>query len=125
MHGLTRLFLGILCLLVIAQAVVLWSATGRAAFTRYHDPKRAVDQAGATSARDIFADTGLEDETGPMEKLPNQFTLGLLPSGPDRHMVSLATLSLPPGLALLILAIGPLFRKKPRQAELSSKARLT
>jgi hypothetical protein len=115
MKAATRLIIGLLCLLVAGQAFLLWSATGKAVFTRYHNPDR--DQAATTpsdSARDLFEQTGLEDDTGPIQELPNRFMLGLFPSGPDRHFVSLATLTAPLLLALAILWLGPVVsRRKP------------
>lgn len=108
MKRLTHVMLLLACAAVIAQCFVLWAATGRAGFTRYKDPTRIDKPSSEPSLSDLFADTGLEDETGVMPQVPNEFRLGLLPSGFDKHIVSVFTLAGPAGIAALILVIGAL-----------------
>ena len=117
MRILIRLSAAALGVAVAAQALVLWSATGRAAWTRYHDPERAAAEAEAAegSLADLFEDTGVHDDAGgALETLPNAFALGLLPSGPDRHAISVLTLAGPGALIALWSLGGVVFgRRKP------------
>lgn len=102
MSRAARLVVVLGALLVIAQSLILWHATGRAGFTRYFDEAREAERAQREpSLADLFEGTGLHDERGVLEDLPNRFALGLLPSGPDHHAVSVFTLVAPATLALL------------------------
>ncbi len=87
------------CAAIIALALTLWSATGRAGYTRYFDPARAqADQRAAdASLGDLFEHTGVTAGAAPLEGSPNSFALGLLPGGapPDKRFVSVATLAAP------------------------------
>lgn len=117
MRFLIRLVGGALGVAVAAQALVLWNATGRAAWTRYHDAARAAEEAAARggSLADLFEDTGVHDDAGGApEALPNAFALGMLPSGPDRHAVSVLTLA-GPGAVVALWSLGGLAfgRRKP------------
>ncbi len=95
---------------VCAQAVALWRATriDGFTFTRYHDEARAAREANAPgeSLADLFADTGIEDNTGAVETVPNRFMLGLLPGGSDKHAISVLTLAGPGALVSLIAVLG-------------------
>ncbi len=103
------------CLALVAgEAVWLWCATGRAVFTRYHDPEREKAESAGGLA-ELFEGTGLEEETGPLETVPNRFTLGLLPSGGDRHIISVATLSAPLLLAVVLLTIEWVLHRRSRR----------
>ncbi|MBI4716486.1 MAG: hypothetical protein HY763_01660 [Planctomycetes bacterium] len=88
---------------VVFQAILLWAVTGRAGFTRYYDPARAARERAAVGAADLFADTGLEETTGRFEQVPNEFRLGLLPSGGGKHLLSMLTLAGPGVLAILLV----------------------
>jgi hypothetical protein len=113
----------LLCgLAVCAQAVMLWHATRIEGFTftRYHDEERAAredDSAGAALA-DLFEGTGIEDNTGAVEAVPNRFMLGLLPGGSDKHAISVLTLAGPGALVSLIAFVGLLgsFRRSSPSA---------
>lgn len=106
----------LVCLAMVAgQAVWLWDSTGRAVFTRYHDPQREKRESVGGLA-ELFEDTGLEDETGPLETVPNRFTLGLLPSGGDHHMISVATLAAPLLLAAVLFALNGRPSRKRRSS---------
>ena len=85
------------CAVVIAMTLLLWSATGRAGYTRYHDAERAERDAQAAqgSIADLFADTGIEA----LPEVENRFMLGLAPSGPGKHSVSVITIA---GPAMLV-----------------------
>ena len=106
-----RLLILLACAAVALQTVVLWSATGRAAFTRHFDEGRAQREAGAPgeSLADLFEGTGLNDDAGEIETTPNRFALGLLPSTYpwavwDKHFASVATIAGPAAfIALLTL----------------------
>ncbi len=93
---LWRLVVLACCAVVIAMTLLLWSATGRAGFTMYHDAERAARDAEAAqgSLEDLFADTGIE----PLDTIENRFALGLAPSGAGRHLVSVATIAGPAGV---------------------------
>ena len=111
-----RLIGAALCAAILLQALWLWSETGRAGFTKYHDPARPSESAqSADPLDDILAQSGIEDDTGPMTVRPNRFQLGLLPGGADRHALSVLTVGGPAvvvGLWLLAGAILPT-RKQP------------
>ena len=106
----------IACACAIAlQAHTLWRETriDNYTFTRYYDPARdsrspADPLAGGLS--DLFADTGLEDNTGRMEEIPNRFMLGLLPAGPGRDAISVLTLA-GPALLIALLALAGVARE--------------
>jgi hypothetical protein len=94
---------------IALQAVTLWRETRieNLTFTRYYDPARdgASSREPGGGLSDLFAGTGLEDNTGTMETIPNRFMLGLLPAGPGRDAISVLTLAGPAALiALLALA---------------------
>jgi hypothetical protein len=95
---------------VCAQAIVLWRATRIEGytFTRYHDEERALldAQAQGESLADLFAETGLEDNTGAIEDIPNRFMLGLLPGGSGKHAISVLTLAGPGALISVIALFG-------------------
>ena len=111
MKRLTRIVLLLACAAVIAESFVLWAATGRAGFTRYRDPDRETQSSDEPSLSELFAGTGLEDETGAMPVVPNEFRLGLLPSGFDRHLVSVLTLAGPAGVGVIVLLWGAVRKK--------------
>lgn len=108
--GIARWVVILACFGVAAEAYLLWSATGRAGFTRYHDADRAAREAAAKdkSLGDLFEGPGLEDTTGPMQSPPNGFALGLLPSGGGEHLVSLVTLAGPALVAGVLALVQPL-----------------
>lgn len=112
--GIARWVVIIACFATAAEAYLLWSATGRAGFTRYHDAARAQREALARerSVGELFEGTGLEDKTGPMERVENKFALGLLPSGGGAHLVSLVTLAGPALLAGVLALVQPLLVKR-------------
>lgn len=104
MKPFIRLFALILGVAITMQALALWDATGRAAWTRFHDAERAAAEAEAQSGSlaDLFEGTGVHDDVGgALETLPNEFALGLLPSGADRHAISVLTLAGPGALIAL------------------------
>jgi len=110
-----RLFALILGVAIVLQTLALWDATGRAAWTRFHDAERAAAEAAAQggSLADLFEGTGVHDDAGgALEALPNAFALGLLPSGPDRHAVSVLTLAGPGALIALWSFGGLLFCRR-------------
>jgi hypothetical protein len=110
-------------LAVCAQAVVLWRATRIEGFTftRYHDEDRAAreNERAGDDLSDLFAETGLEDNTGAVEAVPNRFMLGLLPGGSDKHAISVLTLAGPGALVSVIALVGLLgsFRRSSPSAD--------
>ena len=110
MATIARILVVLLALAVAGQAIVLWSATGRAGFTRFRDPEQA-PTAAHDPLDDILADAGLEHDTGPMPERENAFALGLLPAGADAHAVSVLTIA-GPALACAAVACIPRRRKK-------------
>ena len=116
----------LLCgLSVCAQAVVLWRATRIEgyAFTRYYDEDRAQREAEAVeeSLADLFAETGLEDNTGPIESIPNRFMLGVLPGGPGRDAISVLTLA-GPGALVSVIASGGMLASLRRSSSSAGRA---
>lgn len=102
-------------LVIIAMTLVLWSATGKAGFTKYHDPERAQREEAAAqdSFEDLFAEAGAEIES--MPEVTNRFELGLLPGGPGKGLPSVLTIAGPAAvLALGASASLALRRKQPR-----------
>ena len=99
-----RLVVLVCAVMVIAMTMLLWSATGKAGYTRFFDPQRAQRDAQAAqgSIEDLFADAGAEIEALP--EVENRFALGLAPSGPGKHLVSVITIAGP----ALVIAIGSL-----------------
>lgn len=118
LRWIARLVIVMCCLAVMAEAAVLWRATGAEGYTKY--PKPAEAQSAETSDEDaglseLFADTGLEDAHGELEELPNKFALGLAPSGADKHIVSLLTLAGPAGVAALLTLLLPAFGRRSKK----------
>lgn len=94
-------------MMVIAMTLMLWSATGSAGYTKFHDAERAERDAQAAqqgSFEDLFADAGAEIEA--MPEVKNLFALGLAPSTKkiDKHLVSVVTIAGP----ALVIALGSL-----------------
>lgn len=119
----TRLIVVVCAGAIALQSYTLWRETRIEGytFTRYYDQARAQQQRDAKeeSLADLFEGTGLEDNTGAMEEIPNRFMLGLLPAGAGRDAVSLLTLAGPALLVMLFAAmgiVGEVFRKDPRTA---------
>jgi len=82
------------CAVIITVTLALWSATGKAGYTKYYDADRAQRDAEAAqgSMEDLFADTGIET----LPEVENRFTLGLAPSGKTlRETASVATIAGP------------------------------
>lgn len=98
------------CVLVVALTLVVWRSTGRAGFTRLHDPARAERDrhAAAGSVADLFEGTGVAEGAKPLEGAPNDFALGLLPGGGpmDARFASVATIAGPAALAGVISLCG-------------------
>jgi hypothetical protein len=121
MARIARLVIAVCGALVALQALALWNATGRGAWTIHFDPARAEREQAASSAgvADLFDDTGLQDAAGKLERVPNEFRFGLLPSTYpwrvwDKDFPSVATVGGPGALAaLLALALPLLTRRTP------------
>jgi len=90
---LWRLIVIVCCALIVSLTLMLWDATGRAGYTRFHDPERAQREAEARSEslEDLFADTGIET----LPAMENRTRLGLAPSGFDAHLASVITIAGP------------------------------
>lgn len=110
LRTLARLVALACCAVVVALSFVVWNATGRAGFTRLHDPARAERdrQAAAGSVADLFEGTGVAEGAKPLEGAPNDFALGLLPGGGpmDARFASVATIAGPAALAGVISLCG-------------------
>lgn len=90
----SRLMVVAAAALLSLGAVVMWAATGARGWTRYPSEALAEAQGGADDGGgfgDLFADTGLTDEAGELESVDNEFRFGLLPSGPGRDALSVAS----------------------------------
>ena len=97
MRLLLRLLAVACCLAVAGLAFLLWDATGRAGYTRYPDPARAAreKQGSEQGLGDLFEGSGLNDSAGKLATIPNDFALGVAPSGPGKHAVSFVTIAGP------------------------------
>ncbi len=118
LRWIARIVIVTCCLAVMVEAAVLWRATGAEGYTKY--PKPAEEESAESGSEDgglsdLFSDTGLEDAHGELEELPNKFALGLAPSGPDKHVVSLLTLAGPAGLAALLTLVMPALGKRGKK----------
>ena len=111
-----------LCLFVIVESLVLWSATNRDPFTRYHDAERAERDSNDQGLADLFGDSSSaadDTATSSLPPVPNQFRLGLLPSTypwriMDKHLVSVLTLAGPAAFIIVLTLGAPLLnRSKP------------
>lgn len=110
---------------ICAQSIVLWRATriDGYTFTRYHDEQRARRDAEAQgeSLADLFAETGLEDNTGAIGDIPNRFMLGLLPGGSGKHAISVLTLA-GPGVLVSVIAMAGLLVSVRRSSPSAGRA---
>lgn len=114
MRQLLRVAAALCCFAPAGLALVVWDATGRAGWTRYHDPARAErDRAAASEGLGgLFDGSGLNEGRGELAKVPNDFALGLGPSGPGKHAASVATIAGPALLAGFYTLL-PNRRQKP------------
>lgn len=112
MRRLARFGIVVLCLAVALQSAILWTATGRAGFTRYRHPEPAAQGEPRSSDLDaLLAESGLEDAAGPMPIRDNAFAFGLFPAGADEHAISVLTIG-GPALLGAVLALLPTKRKR-------------
>lgn len=95
-----RVIVVVCAVTVMAQALALWWHTGRAGLTRYYDPERARIERTAAAMDALFEPNG--DGPSAPRAPTNSFALGLLPSGLDRHFLSVATFG---GPALLTIGV--------------------
>jgi|GEM_PF-6177456 len=109
----TRNIIWTFCALLALGALGAWAATGARGWTRYPSENLAAVEAGSEDGfGDLFAETGLEDESGSLETIDNEFRFGLLPSGPGRDAISVASVA-GPCVAIAGLALWLERRKKP------------
>ncbi|MEC9374206.1 MAG: hypothetical protein VYC34_10200 [Planctomycetota bacterium] len=116
MRKLARLINLLCALAIIGLSFWLWSATGRAGYTKYFDADRAQrDQQAASedSIADLFEEAGADVE--PPAPLENRFQFGLAPIGIDRHLVSVTTIAGPAAVVALISVAGLLVPGKKRR----------
>ncbi len=102
----------IISLVVSVAAVTAWTLTGRDWYTKFQIVE--VHEA-AVDSEDLFAATGLYDgETRIKVEQRDEFRLGLLPSGADKHLISVATIVLPLWLASATLWLRGLRRRQSK-----------
>lgn len=98
----------VVCGVLSLAALALYAATGAKAFTRY--PSEAIGQANESEdLSNLFAETGLNDESGERERVENEFTFGLLPAGPGADAISVATVI---GPAAAVAGLAWFFQRK-------------
>jgi len=86
MRPKTKVFLIVLCGLLILGPVVAWLATGTKGYTRFRDA--AVEQTNQQSELgDLFAEAGAKT----LQEVESVNAIGLLPSGPGLASLSVAT----------------------------------
>jgi len=99
----------------ILASVVLWFTTGTHVLTRF--PSETIAQAQGEPEEggldDLFADSGINDDHGELESVDNEFRLGLLPSGPGRDSLSVASVT---GVGLAASAAAWWFTRKKKDA---------
>ena len=108
MNPLIRFFAALICVVVAFQTVWLWDQTGRSRTTNFMDPTRSADalvSADPDPFQQLLVKTGAEAD-GAAERRVNRFQFGLLPSGPNRGAMSVATLGAPVGLVGVWLLFG-------------------
>ncbi len=98
------------CVLAVLAAVGVWVATGARVWTRYPSENiQQVQQDDEGGLDDLFADAGLNDDLGELEAIDNDFRFGLLPSGPGREVLSVASVG---GLAFAASLLAWWFTRK-------------
>ncbi len=91
----------VFCAFAVLSALAAWAATGARMFTRY--PSEAIEASSSDELTDLFGEeTGLSEAHGEIASIENQFTFGLLPSGPGRDALSVAGVV---GLAALVAGV--------------------
>lgn len=106
----------IVSIILIVAALGVWAGTGFHAYTRYPSAELNTASPEGESLDNLFADTGLNEEHGEVQKVENKFALGLLPSGPGRDMFSVITLFAFAGIILAGLFIYERIQRKRRAA---------
>ena len=102
----------IISLVASVAAVAVWTSTGRDWYTKFQIVE--VLEA-AVDSEDLFAATGLYDgDTQIKVEQRDEFRLGLLPSGADKHLISVATIVLPLWLASAALWLRGLRRRQSK-----------
>ena len=94
----TRNTVLIACGLASTVSLAAFVATGMYPYTRFKSDETAAVNA-ETSLTAMFDDTGLDEGEGEMEQVVNVTAIGLLPSGPGRASISVASIT---GPALLV-----------------------
>ena len=106
MTRLIRIVIVLCCTAVIAQAFILYAATGRRAFTRYPSPELAKmheEQGSLTSLFDSPSGSGTPSGSEGPPLIANDFTFGLLPSPAlSPEALSVSTIAGPALLAALL-----------------------
>lgn len=116
--NILRIVVALLGVAIIAQALLLWNATGRARLTRYYNPSQA-PAAPTQEQSDLEAllnEAGVNDGFESIEIPENRFAFGLLPSTYpwrvwDPYALSVATTAAPAAL-IVLLSLCPLRRKR-------------
>lgn len=106
MTPLVRKIIWLTCSAMVAGSLMAYFATGSYAFTRFEDPEITTTNE-STDLADLFNDSGAELE--PLEEVESINAIGLLPSGPGKAAISVATLS---GPAVVIAALTGWFGRK-------------
>lgn len=115
MNTLLRIVCVLFGVLILAQALALWNATGRELFTAYPNKERAQMQKYDAAAAALFPPEEGEDPA--QNVTTNDFYFGLFPSGLDKHAASVASIG-GPALAMTLAAL--LLRTKPRTRRVAS-----
>ena len=92
---LLRFTVWAVCDLAILASVILWFTTGTHVLTRFPSETLAEAQGEAAGGGldDLFADSGINDDHGELEGVENEFRMGLLPSGPGKDSLSVASVT--------------------------------
>ena len=109
MNPLIRFFSALICFVVAFQSVWLWDQTGRATTTYFMDPDRSADAlvtAEPDPIQQVLISSGVDSSDVKSQQRMNRFQFGLMPSGMDQNLMSVATFGGPSGLIGLWLLIG-------------------
>jgi hypothetical protein len=103
MRTLLRLIAAACFLAVLAQAVLLFRATGGRLFTQL--PSADLAKMQGKPAGDAFAGLGMNDLAGEPAKIDNDIHFGLLPAGPGHAFADSASILTFAGPAFVLLAL--------------------
>jgi len=105
---------------LLLGSLLAYVSTGARAFTRFPSPELEAQQAQEAQDEDagedldaLFEETGVNEEHGELQDIESEFTFGLLPGGPGKASISVATFA---GLALVLSGGAVLLERRARRS---------